>query len=84
MNPILMEGTAEPVVNSISGVLDWLSSIISLIITTLGSLYTTITETPLLFIPVVVGFAGALIFTTLGVLKRLGVARGGKRRRGRR
>lgn len=79
MNPILMEGN-EPAVNTISGVLDWIQSIFTLIISTLGSLYDTITGTPLLFIPVVIGFAGALIFTTISILRKLGVVRGRRRR----
>ena len=72
-------------VSTLTNVLSFLRSIFTTIITTLGTLYNTITGTPLLFIVVIIGFAGALIFTTLGILRRLGVGGGGRRRaRGRR
>ena len=80
---ILAEGSAEPTVSTLSGVLDFLSGIITAIFTALSNLYTTITTTPLLFIVVVFGFGGAVIFTAHGILRRLGVV-GGKRRKGRR
>lgn len=80
----LLEGEA-PNVSTLTDVLAFLRSIFTAIMTMLGSLYDTITDTPLLFITVVIGFAGALIFTTLGILRRLGVGGGGRRRaRGRR
>lgn len=79
----LAEGNSEPVVSTLSGVLDFLTGIITAIFTALSSLYTTITGTPLLMIVVIFGFSGAVIFTALGILRRLGVV-GGKRRKGRR
>lgn len=80
----LMDGTA-PDVSTLTNVLTFLRSMFTAIITMLGSLVSTITSTPLLFIVVVVSFAGALIVVSLGILRRLGVGGGGRRRaRGRR
>ncbi len=82
---ILLDGAESTDVSTLTNVLSFLRSIFTAIMTMLGSLYDTITGTPLLFITVVIGFAGALIFTTLGILRRLGVGGGGRRRaRGRR
>lgn len=76
----LAEGTAVDV-STLSGVLAFVKSIFTAILSALGSIYTTVTGTPLLFIVVVIGFAGAVIMTALGILHRLGIGGG---RRGRR
>lgn len=36
----------------------------------------TITSNPLLFVPILIGFAGVLIFAAVGLVKRFGVRRG--------
>lgn len=76
----LAEATATNV-STLAGVLEFVKSIFTAILTAVGSLYTTITGTPLLFVVVVIGFAGAVIFSALGILHRLGIGGG---RRGRR
>ena len=67
--------------STLAGVLAFIKSIFTAILSALGSLYTTITSTPLLFVVVVIGFAGAVIISALGILHRLGIGGG---RRGRR
>lgn len=79
----LLEGTATDV-STMENVLAFIKSIWTAMITLAGSLYTTITETPLVFIAVIISFAGGLILFALSVLRRLGVGSGGRRRRGRR
>jgi len=83
MYPFLLDVT-EPDVTSVSGVLDFVKSIWTLIITTMGSLYTTITTNPLLFISVALIAGGAVVAAAMGILSRLGVGRSGRRRRARR
>ena len=82
----LMDGAAGATdVSTLTNVLEFLRSMFTAIVTMLGNLVDTITGTPLLFISVVVSFAGALIVASLGILRRLGVGGGGRRRvRGRR
>lgn len=74
------EGTAFSV-STLEGVRSFISDIFTAIVTLLGSLYTTITETPLLFITIVVSFAGGLLIFAVGILRRLGVGSGGRRKR---
>lgn len=82
---ILADGATGTDVSTLTNVLTFLRSMFTTIVTMLGTLVDTITETPLLFISVVVGFAGALIVASLGILRRLGVGGSGRRRaRGRR
>ena len=81
----ILADAGEPDVSTLTNVLAFLRSMFTTIVTMLGSLVDTITGTPLLFISVVVGFAGALIVASLGILRRLGVGGSGRRRaRGRR
>lgn len=80
MPTILLEGTTTDV-STLSNVLAFIKSIFTAVLSALGSIYTTITSTPLLFVVVVISFAGAVIFAALNILHRLGVGGG---RRGRR
>lgn len=84
MNPILMDGSNALDVTTASGVLEFIRSIWTLIISTMGNLYTTITGNPLLFISVALIAGSAVIATAMGILARLGVGRSGRRRRARR
>lgn len=77
----LEAGTTD--VSSMEGVYSFVKSIFTTIITLLGNLYETITGTPLLFITIVISFAGGLLLFALSILRKLGVGNGG-RRRGRR
>ena len=58
-------------VSTLTNVLSFIRQIFTALMTTAGNLVDTITDTPLLFAAVNVGFAGALIFTALGIIRRL-------------
>lgn len=77
---ILADANLE--INSVSGVLDFVKSLFTAILTAVGSIYTTITSTPILAVVVYLGLAGAFIMFALRILNRLGIG-GGRRRRGR-
>ena len=79
--PLFLAEAGTTDVSTLAGVLAFIKSIFTAILTALSSLLTTITGTPLLFVVVVIGFAATVIFAALGILHRLGVGGG---RRGRR
>ncbi len=77
MSVFLMEDN----VSTLTSVLSFIRQIFTALMTAAGNLIDTITGTPLLFLAVIVGFAGALIFAALRIVRRLGVGGGRRRRR---
>lgn len=69
---------------AISDVLTAMSTVYSTLLSMFGSIVTTITGNPLLFVPVLFALLGGLVMLAIGIVKRLGV-RGvsstGRRRR---
>lgn len=71
---------------SISGVLGAMTTVYDLIIGMFANVITTITNNPLIFVPVLIALLGGIVMFAIGVIRRLGV-RGissSGRRRGRR
>lgn len=71
---------------SISGVLGAMTTVYDLIIGMFANIITTITNNPLIFVPVLIALLGGIVMFAIGVIRRLGV-RGissSGRRRGRR
>lgn len=71
---------------SISGVLGAMTTVYNLIIGMFANVITTITNNPLIFVPVLIALLGGIVMFAIGVIRRLGV-RGissSGRRRGRR
>lgn len=71
---------------SIAGVLGEMTTVYNLIIGMFANVITTITNNPLIFVPVLIALLGGIVMFAIGVIRRLGV-RGissSGRRRGRR
>lgn len=71
---------------SIAGVLGAMTTVYNLIIGMFANVITTITNNPLIFVPVLIALLGGIVMFAIGVIRRLGV-RGissSGRRRGRR
>lgn len=70
---------------TIANVFESLQSIIAVIWDVFADCATTIMGNPLLFVPVLIGIGGSLIFFAIGIVKRLGIkgvaSSGGRRRR---
>lgn len=70
--------TTTAVFSSMTIVLDTL-------FTMFGSIVTTITGNPLLYVPVLIALLGALVMLSIGIVKKLGIrgvsSSGGRRRR---
>lgn len=72
---------------SISGVLGAMTTVYDLIISMFANVITTITNNPLIFVPVLIALLGGIVMFAIGVIRRLGVrgiSSSGKRRRRRR
>ena len=72
---------------SISGVLGAMTTVYDLIIGMFANVITTITNNPLIFVPVLIALLGGIVMFAIGVIRRLGVrgiSSSGKRRRRRR
>lgn len=72
---------------SIAGVLGAMTTVYNLIIGMFGNVITTITNNPLIFVPVLIALLGGIVMFAIGVIRRLGVrgiSSSGKRRRRRR
>lgn len=69
---------------AISDVFTAMSTVYSTLLSMFGSIVTTITGNPLLYVPVLIALLGGLVMLAIGIVKRLGV-RGvsstGRRRR---
>ena len=68
---------------SISGVLGAMTTVYDLIIGMFANVITTITNNPLIFVPVLVALLGGIVMFAIGVIRRLGVrgiSSSGKRR----
>lgn len=71
---------------TIAGVLGAMTTVYNLIIGMFTNVITTITNNPLIFVPVLIALLGGIVMFAIGVIRRLGV-RGissSGRRRGRR
>lgn len=70
---------------TITNVFDALQNIIAVVWDVFGDCASTIMGNPLLFVPVLIGIGGSLIFFAIGIVKRLGIkgvaSSGGRRRR---
>lgn len=68
----------------ISDVFTAMTTVYTTLLTMFGSIVTTITGNPLLYVPVLIALLGGLVMLAIGIVKRLGV-RGvsstGRRRR---
>lgn len=72
---------------SITGVLGAMTTVYDLIIGMFANVITTITNNPLIFVPVLIALLGGIVMFAIGVIRRLGVrgiSSSGKRRRRRR
>jgi len=72
---------------SIAGVLGAMTTVYDLIIGMFANVITTITNNPLIFVPVLIALLGGIVMFAIGVIRRLGVrgiSSSGKRRRRRR
>lgn len=68
---------------SISGVLGAMTTVYDLIIGMFTNVITTITNNPLIFVPVLIALLGGIVMFAIGVIRRLGVrgiSSSGKRR----
>lgn len=68
---------------SISGVLGAMTTVYDLIIGMFANVITTITNNPLIFVPVLIALLGGIVMFAIGVIRRLGVrgiSSSGKRR----
>lgn len=68
---------------SISGVLGAMTTVYDLIIGMFSNVITTITNNPLIFVPVLIALLGGIVMFAIGVIRRLGVrgiSSSGKRR----
>lgn len=69
---------------SIAGVLGAMTTVYDLIIGMFANVITTITNNPLIFVPVLIALLGGIVMFAIGVIRRLGVrgiSSSGKRRR---
>lgn len=72
---------------NIAGVLGAMTTVYDLIIGMFANVITTITNNPLIFVPVLIALLGGIVMFAIGVIRRLGVrgiSSSGKRRRRRR
>lgn len=72
---------------SIASVLGAMTTVYDLIIGMFANVITTITNNPLIFVPVLIALLGGIVMFAIGVIRRLGVrgiSSSGKRRRRRR
>lgn len=72
---------------SIAGVLGAMTTVYDLIIGMFANVISTITNNPLIFVPVLIALLGGIVMFAIGVIRRLGVrgiSSSGKRRRRRR
>lgn len=72
---------------SIAGVLGAMTTVYDLIIGMFANVITTITNNPLIFVPVLIALLGGIVMFAIGVIRRLsvrGISSSGKRRRRRR
>lgn len=68
---------------SIAGVLGAMTTVYNLIIGMFTNVITTITNNPLIFVPVLIALLGGIVMFAIGVIRRLGVrgiSSSGKRR----
>lgn len=68
---------------SIAGVLGAMTTVYDLIIGMFANVITTITNNPLIFVPVLIALLGGIVMFAIGVIRRLGVrgiSSSGKRR----
>lgn len=82
--PVFFITAAEEGVSTIDNVFTSLTSIFTFIVGLLGKVVTLITSNPLIFVPVIIAFAGGALMLAVSLVHRLGVGSGGRRRRGRR
>ncbi len=72
---------------TIANVFTAMTTVYNTVLTMFGSMVTTITGNPLLYVPVLIGLLGGLVMFAIGVVRRLGVrgisSTGRRRRRGR-
>lgn len=72
---------------TIADVFTAMTTVYNTVLTMFGSMVTTITSNPLLYVPVLIGLLGGLVMFAIGVVRRLGVrgisSTGRRRRRGR-
>lgn len=71
----------------LSDVFTQMTTVFDAVLSMFGSMVTTITGNPLLYVPVLIGLLGGLVLFAIGVVKRLGIrgiSSAGRRRRGRR
>lgn len=70
---------------TVADVFTAMSTVYTTLLTMFGSIVTTITGNPLLYVPVIIALLGGLVMLAIGVIKRLGVrgvsSAGRKRRR---
>lgn len=69
---------------TISNVFEAMSTVYTTLLTMFGSIVTTITGNPLLYVPVLIALLGGLVMLAIGIVKRLGVrgvSSSGRRRR---
>ncbi|MEE1321076.1 MAG: hypothetical protein UHM85_06025 [Acutalibacteraceae bacterium] len=70
---------------TVADVFTAMSTVYTTLLTMFGSIVTTITGNPLLYVPVLIALLGGLVMLAIGVIKRLGVrgvsSAGRKRRR---
>lgn len=72
---------------TIAGVLGAMTTVYDLIIGMFANVITTITNNPLIFVPVLIALLGGIVMFAIGVIRRLGVrgiSSSGKRRKRRR
>lgn len=79
MFPVLMEAGAD--VSTHASVFESLTSIFTFLVGLLGDFVEVITTTPLMFVPVIIAFAGGAIMLVVSMIRRLGVRSGGGKRR---
>ncbi len=72
---------------TIANVFTAMTTVYDTVLTMFGSMVSTITGNPLLYVPVLIGLLGGLVMFAIGVVRRLGVrgisSTGRRRRRGR-
>ena len=69
---------------TISNVFEAMSTVYNTLLTMFGSIVTTITGNPLLYVPELIALLGGLVMLAIGIVKRLGVrgvSSSGRRRR---
>lgn len=82
--PVFLFTAADGDVSTMDNVFTSLTSIFTFIVELLGKVVTLITSNPLIFVPVIIAFAGGALMLAVSFVHRLGVGSGGRRRHGRR